>query len=287
MNWLLKLLFSAIGDALIAVIDSIKLYLDNVFAKMYTISEGLGLSDIRKYTVAIGLGLVGVFAVKQGIDVYVLHTEGDSDADPLELITRIAKATATILCGGWFINYLVERAGIFASEVMEAVAVKDTSDTITKIASDSIGLILAEAAMVSFVFLIFLVIVIISLIMLIFKAAKRAAELMLFSIMLPIMAVDLLTTSKERWNAFRTELIICIFGYVVQLLCYGIFMVIFAQLANGLNIEILIAALAWLMLVLSAPKWIQKFSYSSGVGSAAKGGMRSVTNILPSIIKRR
>ena len=131
---------------------------------------------------------------------------------------------------------------------------------------------------------------IVACIIFIFQAAKRGAELMLFQLLISIMAVDLLTTNKERWNSFFTELIITIFGYIIQLICFKIFMVIFSGVVAvddpvkaAKNVFL---ALAWLMLVISSPKWLQKFSYSSGVGNVAKGGLRNSTYLISSLIRK-
>lgn len=285
MNWLVKLLTSSVEEMLLGVISVFKFLIDNVFMVMYQLNQSINFTTARKYSVAIGIALVSVAVIAQGINVYVLHSEGDPDADALELITRIAKTTATIICGQWLIGYLVEIAGVFANELMSRVGLTNGS------VQDSLKLYIDAIPQLSttsspLVFLIILVVIEIALIMFVFKAAKRGVELILFEIVLPIIALDILTTTKERWNAFKMELIVCIFGYILQVFSYNVFILIFSKAFNNIfRIDYLIYAISWLIISLNAPRWLKKFSYSSGVGNAAKGGARSVTGLMATAIR--
>lgn len=285
MNWLAGLIFNFLNDLLIGTVNVLGAIINNIFEVMYIISKFVIVSSIRTYSVNIGLALTAVFAIKQGIDIYVLQGEGDPDADPLEMITRIAQTVATIMCGAWAINKLTEYATTITNEVASYMNTKNESVSQTLlICMDGYKGINGVAALI-YAFL--YSIMIIALIIMIFMAAKRAAELELFKILLPIMAINLLTTSKERWNSFRQELVICIFGYIAQVFCFDIFIMVLRMLAsNPLNLLYIFMALGWLMLVLSAPKWLEKISYSSGVGNQTKGGARSIVYMAPTILSK-
>jgi len=284
MNWLLKLIFVAISEVLIAGVDFLADIINDIFDFMYALNVGLNFDTISNYTVMMAITLTSLFAIKQGIDVYVLHVDGDPDADSLELMTRVSITVATIMCGQWFITYLIELASTLSTEVVSTMVYPER--TAAEICIDIVTKIVTMGTMTAFIQLIFIAVTVIAFIIFIFKAAKRGAELILFQIMLPILALDLLTTNKERWNAFKTELMICIFGYIIQLFCFNVFMILFAQVmsVNGmLDPKIMFGALAWLMIVLSAPKWIQKFIYSSGIGQTTKGGARSAMYLIPKL----
>lgn len=285
MNWLLELFYDAIFELIVGMVTFLGGLVNNIFGLMYLLSSKLSLGLIREYTVGIGISLVVIFSIKQGIDVYVLKTEGDPDADPLELFTRIAQTIATITCGNWVIQQLIYYATVATQEISSKLSV-DTNDVSITILSVVNG----TSAMVGIAALIYMVIyaiMVITLFIMVFMAAKRAAELEWFRILLPIMAVNMITTSRERWNSFRTELVICIFGYIAQVVSFNVFVMILKQVANNpTNIFLLFAAIGWLMIVVTAPKWLEKISYSSGVGNATKGGARSALNVLPSIMMK-
>lgn len=284
MNWFIKLIFVAISEVLIAGVDYLADIINDIFNFMYELNVSLNFETISNYTVMMAITLTSLYAIKQGIDVYVLHVDGDPDADSLELLTRVSITVATIMCGQWFITYLIGLASTLSTEVVATVVYPER--TIGEIFVDVITKIMSMGTMLAFIQLIFIGVTLVAFIIFITKAAKRGAELILFQVMLPLLALDLLTTNKERWNAFKTELMICIFGYIIQLFCFNVFMILFAQVmsvSGMLDPKIMFGALAWLMIVLSAPKWIQKFIYSSGVGQATKGGARSVMYLIPKI----
>lgn len=287
MNWILSLIFTAISEVLIEAVNYLADYINNIFATMYELNTSLNLDNVSNYTLYVGLTLTSMFAIKQGIDVYVLHTNGDSEDDPLDLVTRIAVTVSTIMCGQWAISYLITLASTLSTEVTSRVIYEKRE--FGEIFLDIMLKVLSAGTIICFVQLIFIVIILISFIIFIFKAAKRGAELILFQMMLPLLALDLLTTSRERWNTFKTELLICIFGYIIQLFCFNVFMILFTEVISidekTLDPKYLFGCIAWLMVVLSAPKWLQKFMYTTGIGQATKGGARSAAYIVPKLLK--
>lgn len=283
MNWLLKLLFVALSQLMEAAIKVFAAFINNIFDVMYEINQGLGLEKIGDYTRAFAISLVGILAVKQLFSIYILTTDGDPDMDPLDILTRVCVSIAVIVCGNDLLNYGIKMAGVMAKDALGQITIKKTiADTFTQIITVLVGSNTPQMI----VYLILLLISLISLIIFVLKAAKRGAELMLISILLPIMACDLITTSKERWNSFFTVIMTTIFGYIIQLVCFTIFEVLFAKIGTSLNPKYMIASAAWILLVLSAPKWLDKFAYTSGIGNMAKGGARSATFIIPSMLRK-
>lgn len=285
MSWILSLIFTAISEVLIEAVNYLAGYINNIFNTMYELNLSLKLDQVSSYTLYVGITLTSMFAVKQGIDVYVLHTNGDSEEDPLELVTRIAITVATIVCGQWVIQYLIKLASSLGTEITSRVVYEKRE--FGDIFLDMMLKVVAAGTILCFVQLIFIVIVVIAFMIFILKAARRGAELILFQVMLPIVALDLLTTNREKWNAFKTELLICVFGYIIQLFCFNVFMVLFSKVLtiDVLDPKYLFGSIAWLMIVLSAPKWLQKFMYSTGIGNAAKSGVRSAVYIAPKLLK--
>ena len=283
-NWLLSLLFSAIASLLTGVINVFASFINNIFEVMYQINVGLKLDTVVNYTVAAGLACVGFAAVKQILEVYVFETEGDSEDDPLELITRVCIAVAMIVCGSWLLEQLIVLAGKLTNDVSGLEIAKKEEDFLTTALTSILGVFKGDSTIRAFVFICLLVAMIVGFCIFVIHAAKRGAELMLYKIMLPIIAVDLLTTNKERWNAFFTECIICVFGYVIQVFCFRIMLTLFNDLMGApYELKYSLAVLGWLVVVLSTPKWLEKFAYSSGIGNAAKGGMRTATFMLPNL----
>lgn len=285
MGWLLRLIFQSIGELLPGIVEAFAGVINNIFQIMYEISHELKFDKLQKYAIVIAMAMVGVIVIKICFQVYILQTDGDPDAEPLELITRIAVTVAVIMAGGPLITYGVQMAGTLMDEISKRIVPDEKNVSETTV--DAIYRVLLGNNASMFICLTLFTIIIISLLIFCFQAGKRAAELVLFSILLPIVALDLLTTNRERWNSFFTELMLAIFGYLVQMISFNIFLMLYAKAAVDLTFPYLIASMSWLLIVLSSPKWLQKFIYSSGTGDAAKGGARTASYILPSIIMRK
>lgn len=286
MSWILRLISEAMMQMLLGAVKLFADFVNNIFLLMYQCNQELKIEKVGEYTTLLACSLVGFYAVKRGIDTYVLKTSGDSDADALEEITRISVAIAVILCGNFILQELVKVAAIIADDFISKVIKNDIS--FSEALENIINTVSKYDTVEGFLIVVFLVVIEVSFFIFVFKAARRGAELILFEIILPIAACDLLTTNKERWNAFFTELMICIFGYILQLMSFNIFMVFFVDIMKDpFNIKLLVVAISWLMLVLSVPKWIQKFTYSSGLGGTLKGGLRTVIVMAPGVIRHK
>lgn len=283
MNWLLKLIFAALGELMTGVVKVLADFINNIFGFMYEINNSVGISDLETWSQNIAFALVTVIAMKKIFSIYILQNDGDPDQDPFEMLTRLAVAVAVIVCGKDLMQYGIKMAGVMADEAIAMLSVKKEMSAMLL---DVLTIVCVGSEIEMFIYLIFLTITIASLIIFCLKAGRRAAELILFSIMLPLVACDLVTTQRERWNAFFTELMLCIFGYVLQVISFTIFGILFSKIGAALNIKYMIAALAWLTLVLSVPKWVEKFVHNSGVGNTAKGAIRTATFMLPYTFKR-
>ena len=286
MNWLLKLIFKAIGEMISAVVKKFSNIFNNVYEEMYEIFKDLKLDSIADYTAIIGITLLTLFTLKQLLDVYVFEVDGDSEEDPLSILTRASIAIATIMAGNTIVDFMIKGASQFTKELLSSLTYLDSTYEFSKEFDTAIGEMLGQATAAMFVILLLFFAILIAYVILFFKAAKRAAELVWFQIMLPIMACDMITKSKERWNSFKTELIICIFGYSLQILSFNIFLMLFSKIGTDFDMKYIIGSFTWLWLVLSSPKWLQKFSYSSGIGGGAKGAMRTAGSMLPNLIRK-
>lgn len=285
-DWLLKLILSTFAELIKITIIQADFIINNIFTLTYAMNNLVALQTVFDYTRDISIALVSLYVIKQGIDIYMLQIEGDPDADPLEMVTRVSVTVATIMCSQWVIDFLIDVSRDFTNEMTRFVLPNTTS------ISESIVNYLNTNAMAMTGAAIFQVLIGIAIgicnWLFLFKAAKRGTELMLFKVVVPIFAIDNLNTSRERWNNIKNELLVCMFGYSIQVLCYFIFIFLWAGIMDpvvGINLIYLFACFGWMGFVMSAPVWLKKFVYSSGVGNATKGGARSVAYILPSILR--
>ena len=92
---------------------------------------------------------------------------------------------------------------------------------------------------------------------------------------MPIFAIDLLTSSRERWNNFFMGYMLAFFTYAIQILFYTVAMKTYvsASFSNRMN---LVAACIWMIIAIRAPQFLEKYLYKSGVSSAASSGIRMI-----------
>lgn len=279
MNWLLKLVYAATVELLGGVIEKLAIYFNNIFEVMYELQNISALSSVMEYTRNISLSLTIIYGLKQLFDTYVLMNNGELEEDPLENITRAAETVATIMCGSYVIDKLLELANTVTTELTEKQY--EEKATFTEKMIEVLG-DLGGANITALVVLILIVAIIIAFIIFIVKAAIRGAELILFQIMLPIIAIDKMSSTRERWKSFSNDLMLCIFGYILQVFGFNQFMKIFLQYPSG-GINILVAGFAWLKIATSAPKWLEKFVHNQGNGSV----MRTASNMASQVFVQK
>lgn len=296
-GWFMSTVNDYLYSLMSGFIEAFGSFINNIFNTVWEVNELLNFERMEKYTVRIALAYVVFKAVKQGLDVYVFETEGDPDSDPLELLTRVFQTSAIIYCGTWVINRLITIAGIMATDVIikiPQVAEKEVEITESSFSNNFIKMIDTfygasryKGKAIGHILTLLCLAMLIATIIFVFHAGKRGAELTLFKILLPLVAVDLLTTSRDRWKQFFSEMMICIFGYIVQVFSFNVFLILIGNSVEDLSsmTNYLLAALGWLIVVVSAPKWLSKWMYSSGIGNGAKGGARSAAMLISGIIK--
>lgn len=289
ISWFLNLLNETIYQILIGLLDMFGKLINNIFQAVYDINAKIDFSSVTSYVMGLAIAFVGLCAVKQGLDIYVFQVDGDPDSDPLELVTRTFIAVAVIYCGDYVLKESIKFAGMLCSEIQGktgSITAKGEFDTLFKqMLENGYGGSFYKTKGMGFAIVILCCMTLIATLIFSFQAVKRGAELMLFQLMLPLIATDLITTNKERWNAFKSELVLCVFGYILQVLSFNVFLYLLAKGVNeptGLSI---VAAMGWLIVVISTPKWLSKFMYSSGAGNGAKGGVRTAAFMLPQMMK--
>ena len=288
MNWLIKLIFVAISELMLGIVQFLAPAINNIFEFMYQVNVDLHLDDTADYIMGVGLSLVSLLAIKQLIDVYMLHTDGDSDSDPLELITRVTETVATIMCGQYVVTFLIGTSSKLCAEILEKVGYKDRS--VAEILTDGFMKLLSMGTILAAVQALFAAIIVVSLIIFIVMASKRGAELIWFQFLLPLYSLDKLNNSRDKWNSFKNDALICIFGYVLQILSFNIFMMLLSRAitVDGVseNPLYVIAPIGWLIIILSAPKWLQKHMYNSGVGNGMRSGAMMGQHIIPLLLRK-
>lgn len=217
--------------------------------------------------------LLGLSAGKNIITTYYLETNGDREMDPLQYLVKVSMVTAVIQGSSFFTKYLLKLTKLLYRSVMEGQLYSyltpdlllDMESYVTKVTTTSILGIL------------FVIIFAICLDIIILKSAIRVAEVVMMNLLLPIFACDMVTPGRERWNNFIMSYITTIFGYIIQIFALNLSLRLYVEAEN---MNSLLLCLGCLFFSVKAPKWLDKYVYSTGYGSSAQSALYMIPQML-------
>lgn len=275
-SWVLQNILSGCAELLQQFLTVFGAIFDNIFVVVAEFNKDIA-SGVTDFTLPFSIAFIVFLTIKQYFTVYVLETDGDPDADPLDIFLRAAQAIAVAVCCDWIFDFFLQFSSPFTFDLQSNAlntGGQEVSDTLTELLS-----IPANFQSIPAVIIIIAIGVTVAIIIFGISAGIRGAELILFKMLFPLFACDLLTTSRERWNGFFTS-------YMVTWLAYGLQLVSFNMFASTLTVfitadttdfwKLFAIMVGWLLLMLRAPKWLEKFTYTSGLASGVHGAGRSL-----------
>lgn len=277
-NWAFNNTLSGCSEMLSQTIYYFSNFISNIFVEIVNLNNSWA-GDIANYTTLFACILVVVLTLKHFFTVYVLESEGDPDADPLDVLVRAAEAIAFACSGTALFNLMMDFSKVLAQEFLYAsipdgAEITDALDALHKMVTSAPGLIL-------------MLVLVIGLIIFFVSAGIRGAELVLMKALFPIFAADKVTTSRDKWNGFFTSYIITWLSYIIQLFSFQMFAYSLQTLATQDGItkftQTTFICLGWMVAMIRAPRWLQKYCYSSGVSGGASRATRTALGIVPGL----
>jgi hypothetical protein len=280
-----NLFFQFISDIIIDSVNGFETFLNDLFSgSVDMLSRVTAIEKTCKTTTVIGSALVVLFVLYKLFDVYIFENSGDSDADPLDLIVKGSFAMAVIQSNETIFEVLRDLSKEFADDLSEGAHLTDDFQT-------GIKALLRRGADVSGTAnIIIAVILVVAVIAVLIKMSIRGAELMLMKILFPIFASDIVSTNSEKWSSFFASYLVLFFGYSIQLFCFDMFVSSFATLTFSENLDFHEGTVTWMLLggwllmSIKAPKWLDRYTYSSGVGHTMGSTAKSLGRIVTSKI---
>lgn len=225
-----------------------------------------------KYAQSLAFVILVLKASNEAFQTYILHQNGDPDADPTGLLIRTGQAVAVIATSPW----IVTQVFTFGTKVALDVAKLGTGKTGVADWTYLSALILKTRGVV-----VPLVVIIIAICMLVvsIQATIRGAELALMAVLGPILALNITANNRSTWSAwFKQLVIICVSQALQIFLLQGTF----ALLTSGsISSDGLIQSLGWIWVAIKSPKFVQQFAYSTGfTGTLGGAGKQAGTMYL-------
>jgi len=285
MNWITKnIFFGSIPDVINDAVNFMSSLFINLFDKNVELLTTQEISSAVLVTTSVASVLVIVMAFKLIFATYVTETEGDPDADPIQIWVKVSVVLALINSNDFIYMTFQKLSSTFTHDLVGSISCAEYFDGVKSavaILTKSLSGICAQITIVGSIIFVLIIG---------FKAGIRAGELVLFKTVWPIICIDKLSANSERFNAFFSSYVVTFFGYSIQLFCLRIALNrMIAGLAK-VSLSTLLdyfAAIVFFFLAIFTPKWLEKFAYSSGIGQKIGNGARTAGFMIPSLLMRR
>ncbi|MCC8027690.1 MAG: hypothetical protein LIP16_20590 [Clostridium sp.] len=238
--------------------------------------------NVKDFTIQFALSLVVVLGIWKYFTIYVLETEGDPDADGIDILVRCSQAIAIICCNNWIFNSFMSFSQKFSSDILAQIERNEGGYSgFAEAINNAMGVLVSGFTSTGAIWILFLAVLVGGIVTFLVIAGIRGAELSLMNIMCPLFACFLVNSSHEQWDNFFVKYVTTFMYYSVQLFSYNMFMLCCTDMltvVDGLTGMPIVAiqTIGWAVLMIRGPKWMENFIYSSGIGNAARGGSQSV-----------
>lgn len=258
------------------------------------------IGSIITFTSNVATSILVILFLKIVFTNYVLNVDGEDDVDPMQSLLNISFALAAVNCGEELYHIFTQASSLLQNGLTNAIIAGGMPDamsfseilirafeTIAFVIFDFLsmffggGLLALPAALIV---ILWLCVMVIMLVVLLCKMIFRSAELFIFRVLWSLFSCDLISKERSLWKPFLSMYMTTLFGFLLQYLCLMLSItLIYNCIDDTANMNLLwnpILATAFLYFACKAPKWLQKFTYSSGVGQSL-GSARYMMSSLP------
>lgn len=262
--------------------DGIANFFENIFNELINFFAS-ALSDIMStalhvinepfvqnaifYAQTLAFTILVLKGMAEAMNTYILHKNGDPDADPKGLVIGIGQAVAVIAT----LPFIVQQTFDFGTKVANDVAGLSTGQAGIADWAFLTGAFAATGGAVIWIFAIFLVI---CLLVVAIQATIRGAELALMAVVGPIMALNLTSNNTNVWSAWFKNLLVLTLTQALQIfMLKGTLTMLTSRAMSGGG---LLLVFGWIWVTIKTPKFLQQFAHSTGFTGAVGGGASKV-----------
>lgn len=275
MGWIAEGISGLINDIITDTLNFLGDIIGDIFNKVAEINlTNENINNASSFTLKFGIAFIIMIATWKYFSTYVIESNGDPDSDPLDIAVRASQAIAIAACN----NEIFKRFMVFSKQFAKELSESSGTTQFKATMNDFMTKATPQNGVATIIFLLTILIGVITFTVV---AAIRGAELGLMKILLPIFASDLVNTTRERWNLFFTTYVITFMSFSLQLFCWKMFLYNFLAMGNGdeglLKMGMShLYTLGWMFLMIKAPKWLEKFTYTTGLGTGATGAAKNL-----------
>lgn len=254
------------------ILPTITGFISDIYGTSLKVLELSFVSQAINFVQVLAITLLIIKKSIEGVNTYTLYEGGDPEADPIGLLIRTAQATIIILTLPWLIKEVFE----FGMLVTEDIISLTTSSGLGGLESNLSSFLAGGGITLSIIISLFVLLIAICIIFV--QASIRSAEIALMAVISPVMALSLSQSNSATWQQwFKQYVVICVSQAMQLFMLQGaIYMIAYTGTTNFGSI---LSTIGWLIMTISAPKFIKQFTYNSGLGGAVGGGARQALSL--------
>lgn len=226
--------------------------------------KGLDLNKVNSVIVKYAIGLLILKFVFKGFQIYILHSDGDPDHDPVTILTGFFEAVAISVT---FLGLYTPLVNIFKSFTKEILKAMGSKEEIKEISNQLLSALLGLGITTVLLVLVFVIIVIFLYVRLI----MNGAELMVLKFAIPLLSVGLMDSDGGSFKVAGKKFLQIGFASSLQIILLRLAMAL-------LFTKHPIWSIAFGVLALQGPKLVQDYLFIRQGGSMS-GKVQALANI--------
>jgi hypothetical protein len=207
----------------------------------------------------------------EALQTWVLHANGDPEADPRGLLIATGKSAAIIAGTPWLVRQMYVLGTQVAYDISQLGGVINADANLYNLITMWPGMAIVKAGAGIFALLMLLIIFI--------QTFIRAAVLGMLAAIGPILAVQIVG-GGELFGAWLKELSVVCFSQAIQIFLLMAAMYALPGVAVANPLTGMLMLLGWLWATVKAPGVLKQLIFSSGAGGAAAGVAQSAGSMI-------
>lgn len=267
MGFVGEMFFQFFSDVFSDIYSKIGFIITDIYTYAVEINELKEVEAVSTFAMLLGASLCALVVIKQIIGTYGIGTEGDPDQDPIEIIFRLCKALGIMGANSFLFTEILKFSNAVGRDIISSMNIENNNGIVQEKILDMVGNNGSPAWMLCSGA------IIVGMILFGISACVRGAELTLNKILLPIFCLDILNTNPEKWKMFIFQYIMGFFSFILQMLCFNIYIIQFLKVdITQIEIRQIMVLGAWLIMSIKTPQWLEKYIYATGTGRAISQG---------------
>lgn len=248
---LIVLLISAIltgclelSDGLLKDLVPIALYPEKQLGEWFT---NISIGKITNLAFDFGISLIIIKFIRKGFNQYILYTDGDPDADPLQLLINFFRAMFVAIGFDTFYIWFAKMIEDITATLINTAGLADESLTAT----------FAETASLNLVTGIISVIFFINFFMLYIQFIRKGLEILILRIGIPIACIGLMDSNDGMFRTYIQKFFQATVAIVIQIVLSKLGVSLMVNLHPFFGIACMITAI-------KTPQFLQEFLIVTG-----------------------